>query len=182
MDTIAELKQNNKLAFDELYYRYHERIYFYFLGKSKSIFIAEEVTQITFIKLWQYRHNLSEEFSIYTQLFRIAKTSFVDVIRREKNMHQHSHLTEDSDAQINDVWEKIKERELRETADNIIKQMPEMRRKVFEMSRVEGMTYKEIADELSLSVKTIEAHMSQALKQLRNLIVLLLFLLCKYFF
>jgi RNA polymerase sigma-70 factor (ECF subfamily) len=71
------------------------------------------------------------------------------------------------------VDERIDESELKEKVLKGVQQMPPMRRKIFELSRFGGMSYKEIAVELSLSVKTVEHHISRALKQLQHIISIL---------
>jgi RNA polymerase sigma-70 factor (family 1) len=178
VDPIAALREDDTFIFDQVYYQYHEKIYFYVLGKTRSRYIAEETTQITFIKLWQYRNNLSHEYSLFTQLFRIARTTMIDLLRKQESAGHKQITHEPSQAGGgNSVWQRVTERELEHRIDAAVRKMPDMRRQVFEMSRSRGMSYKEIAGELSISVKTVEAHISQALKQLKQLLGGALFLL-----
>jgi RNA polymerase sigma-70 factor (ECF subfamily) len=79
------------------------------------------------------------------------------------------------------VDERIDEMELKEKVLRGVEQMPAMRRKIFKLSRFDGMSYKEIAVELSLSVKTVEHHISLALKQLQHIISILPPLLLLFF-
>ncbi|HEX9511877.1 MAG TPA: sigma-70 family RNA polymerase sigma factor [Puia sp.] len=170
MDTIAALKEDDVLVFDQVFYEYHEKVYQYILRKTRSEYIAEEATQLTFIKLWRYRASLSHEYSLFTQLFRIARTTMIDLIRRQQHADlkiSRSGLREQS---ADTIWEGIVEKEMRSRIEIAVREMPEMRRKVFEMSRFKGMTYREIAEDLSLSVKTVEAHLTQAIKQLKKLL------------
>ncbi len=173
LNTIAALKDGDQLVFDQVFYQYHGNVYAYVLNKTNSVYLAEETTQLTFIKLWQSRKNLNEELSLFTQLFRIARTTMIDLIRKQNNNQLHtSQLTVVNER--NDVWEKVSERELHERMHASLNDMPDVRRKVFEMSRVKGMSYKAIANELSISVKTVESHIYQAIKQLKHLITILL--------
>ncbi len=183
LETIAALQKNDQSVFDEVYYIYHKRIYHYILGKTHSSFMAEEVTQITFIKLWQHRASLSLQYSLFTQLFTFATTSMIDLLRKESSLRKYSQTLETPSAH-DDTWEDLKGKELQQSVDDFIRQMPEMRRKVFEMSRYKGMTYRQIAEDLSLSVKTIESHMMQAIRQLRSFLGLgaILLLLRNFFF
>ncbi|MHA4808077.1 sigma-70 family RNA polymerase sigma factor [Flavitalea flava] len=169
MDTIAALKKGNLLVFNDVYHSFHKKIYFFILGKTRSSFIAEEATQLTFIKCWKYRENLSEDLDIQVQLFRIARTTLIDLLRKEnvyeeKVIHVISRYTFLSD----EVWEKLTEKELQHKLVHALDAMPPMRRKVFEMSRFKGMSYQQIAQELSLSSRTVEAHIFQAVKQLKH--------------
>jgi RNA polymerase sigma-70 factor (family 1) len=182
VDTIAALREGDTIIFDQVYYQYHEKIYFYVLGKTRSRYIAEETTQITFIKLWQYRHNLSHEYALFTQIFRIARTTMIDVLRKQENASRKQVSYDPQAGSGNSVWQRITERELEHRIEVAVRKMPDMRRQVFEMSRSRGMSYKEIACELSISVKTVETHISQALKQLKQLLGGALFLFILLFF
>ncbi|TWF39960.1 RNA polymerase sigma-70 factor (ECF subfamily) [Chitinophaga polysaccharea] len=170
MNTIAALKQGNLLVFNEVYYSWHKRIYYFILQKTKSSFIAEEVTQLTFIKCWNYRENLADDLNIQLQLFRIARTTLIDFLRKEtvykeKVIHVIDKYTLPVD---DDLWGKLAEKELQVKLANALKEMPPMRRKVFEMSRFKGMSYQQIAHELSLSSRTVETHIFQAIKQIKH--------------
>ena len=175
MNTITALKKGNLLVFNELYHEYHKKIYFFMLRKTRSAFLAEEVTQITFIKCWNYRESLSEDLDVGVQLFRIARTTLVDLLRKEtvykeKVVHVIGQYTLPGE----EVYEKLAEKELQHKLAHALDEMPPMRRKVFEMSRFKGMTYQQIAHELSLSSRTVEAHIFQAVKQIKHFLGLLL--------
>src|SRR5579871_6680069 len=83
--STKELKDGNELYFREVFNQYHQKLYFFILYKSKSEYIAEEVVQLAFTKLWQCRQTLQEEYTISTQLFRIATTIFIDFLRKYNN-------------------------------------------------------------------------------------------------
>ena len=171
MNTIAALKQGNLLVFNEVYYSCHKRIYFFILHKTKSSFIAEEVTQITFMKFWDYRESIADDLDVRVQLFRIARTSLIDLLRKDaaykkKVIHVIDRYVLPSD----ELWGKLAEKELQHKLAHALEEMPPMRRKVFEMSRFKGMTYQQIAHELSLSSRTVESHIFQAIKQIKHAI------------
>lgn len=169
LNTIAALRQGNLLVFNEVYYSWHKRVYFFILQKTKSSFIAEEVTQLTFIKLWNYREGLTQDLSIQTQLFRIARTTLIDFLRKETIYKEKViHIIDKYSLPVDDFWGKLAEKELQAKLANALKEMPAMRRKVFEMSRFKGMSYQQIAHELSLSSRTVETHIFQAIKQIRH--------------
>lgn len=178
MNTIAALKQGNLLVFNEVYYTWHKRIYYFILQKTRSSFIAEEVTQLTFIKCWNHRENLADELDIQLQLFRIARTTLIDLLRKETVYKEKViHVIDKYTLPVDDLWGKLAEKELQAKVANALKEMPPMRRKVFEMSRYKGMSYQQIAHELSLSSRTVETHIFQALKQLKHYLGFLISLL-----
>lgn len=80
-ETLA-IRNGNRNAFNGLYQRLHQKLYFYVLKQTSSAYIAEEIVQITFIKLWEYRASLSDAIAIDSQVFRIAKTSLIDLLRK----------------------------------------------------------------------------------------------------
>ena len=82
MSIIKSIKEGNQIIFKQVFHEYHGKLYAYILKKTQSDYLAEEVVQLTFIKLWNFRSNLNEEYSISTQLYRIATTTLIDLIRK----------------------------------------------------------------------------------------------------
>jgi len=182
VNTIAALKQGNLLVFNEVYYSWHKRIYYFILRKTKSPFIAEEVVQLTFIKFWNYRENLADDLDVQLQLFRIARTTLIDFLRKETVYKEKViHVIERYTLPADDLLGKLAEKELQHKLAHVLEEMPPMRRKVFEMSRFKGMSHQQIAQELSLSSRTVESHIFQAIRQIRHFLGLLLSLLAWLF-
>ncbi|MEO6719136.1 MAG: sigma-70 family RNA polymerase sigma factor [Ferruginibacter sp.] len=177
---IAALKQNDTFTFNELFHEYHQKIYFLVLSKSKSSYIAEEATQLTFIKLWAYRHHLDESLPLSQQIFRIAKTTLIDVLRKDAvySTMKQNLLTSSENL---DGFANMDVKELNETIQEAVQKLPPVRRKVFELSRNHYLSHREISNHLSLSIKTIETHITLALKQLRHLMTWLAMLLIPFF-
>lgn len=167
------------MVFQQVFNEYHEKLYSFILNKSKSEYLAEEVVQITFIKLWKYKSSLNEDFAISTHLFRIGITTHIDLLRKESNNRAMiKELTTSRSEILPGSTEVFDEKELAKSMATVINNMPDVQRKVFEMSRLEGMSYKQIAETLSISVKTVEVHISRALKRIRKqlpIVALLLF-------
>ncbi|WP_460686870.1 sigma-70 family RNA polymerase sigma factor [Niabella aquatica] len=176
-NTIAALKQADTIVFSEVFYAYHQRVYYYVLSKTNSAYIAEETTQLTFIKLWDYRNSLDESLSLPIQIFRIAKTTCIDLLRKELNRERHLLASNGKKKYKNDVLESLQAKELQVVLTSVVEQMPPVRRRVFTLSRFESRSNKEIAQMLSLSVRTVECHISMALKQLSHLFLPLFIIL-----
>ena len=165
--TIADLKSGCRQAFELIFHTNYERVYLYVRKKTGSSYLAEEATQLAFIKLWQYRESLREDLPLLVQLFRITRTTLIDLLRKQKI----SSLPERSipgASSTNDTWEKIMVRELDTHLRLTIRNMPPVRKKVFELSRSKGMSNKEIASSLSISVKAVEFHITQAIRYLKR--------------
>ena len=150
--------------------QYHQKLYFFILNKTKSEYIAEEVAQMAFAKLWQCRQTLQEEYTISTQLFRMATTILIDFLRK---YNSRDAVTARLDGQhiekgIDSTNEKVSGAELQKRISEAVNDLPPVRKQVFEMSREQGMSHREIAATLSVSSKTVETHIYKALKQIRK--------------
>jgi RNA polymerase sigma-70 factor (ECF subfamily) len=161
MEYITELTSGCLQTFQSVYRLYNQKLYAYILKKTNSEYMAEEVVQLTFIRLWEKRKNLSAEYSISAQIFKMAGTILIDQLRKEAISQKHLSIVETESAQPG-----AQDLDL-EILEQAIEQMAPVRKKVFKLSKLDGYSYKEIAELLSISPKTVENHMSKALKQLR---------------
>ena len=170
MLSIKDLKDGDEFYFKQVFDQYHQKLYFFILYKTKSEYIAEEVVQMAFTKLWQCRQTLHEEYTISTQLFRIATTILIDFLRKYNNKDAVTagldvlHIEKGIDS----TNEKMSEADLQMRISKAVNELPPVRKQVFEMSREQGMTYREIAETLSVSSRTVEAHIYKALKQIKK--------------
>lgn len=173
LNKVTAIKNGDSLVFEQVFREYHSKIYFYILGKTRSAYLAEEVVQLTFIKLWNFRSSLNDEYTLSTQLFRIATTTLIDLLRKESNNRALvTALLQEKHPVASDPNRLLTDKELLKKARDVIDRMPEMQRKTFQLSRIEGLSYKEIAEKLSISVKTVEVHIARALKKIRKQIPL----------
>lgn len=129
---------------------------------------AKDITQKVFISLWENREKIDPQKSIQSYLFTSVRNRSLNYIRDQKK-----YRSEILDLGIHDFEMPFEEdnfalSELKEKVAQALNDLPEKCRLVFEMSRFQNMKYKDIAQELDISVKTVEAHMSKALKSLRE--------------
>lgn len=170
MRSIKELKDGDEFYFRQVFDLYHQKLYFFILYKTKSDYIAEEVVQMAFTKLWQCRQTLQEEYTISTQLYRIANTILIDFWRKYNNQNAVTARLDGLDIEkgVDSTTEKIRGAELQKSILEAVNDLPPVRKQVFEMSREQGMSYREIAETLSVSSKTVETHIYKALKQIKK--------------
>ena len=170
MLNIKELKDGDEFYFRQVFDQYHQKLYFFILHKTRSEYIAEEVVQLAFTKLWQCRQTLQEEYTISTQLFRIATTTLIDFLRKYNNKHTITARLDvlDIETGIDSTNEKMSGAELQRQISKAVNDLPPVRKQVFEMSREQGMSYREIAETLSVSSRTVESHIYKALKQIKK--------------
>jgi len=168
--SIKELKAGDEFYFKQVFDQYHQKLYFFIFYKTKSEYIAEEVAQMAFTKLWQCRQTLQEEYTISTQLFRIATTVLIDFLRKYNNKNAVTARLDslDIDEGVDSTNEKMQGVELQKKISEAVKELPPVRKQVFEMSREQGMSHREIAASLSVSSRTVETHIYKALKQIRK--------------
>jgi RNA polymerase sigma-70 factor (family 1) len=180
-NNINQLRDGDEIAFRLVFDEYHARVYAYIHKKTGSSYMAEEAMQLTFVKLWNYRQSLKPELSLFTQVFRIASTTMIDLVRSEEKKRFALHsLRKQADIQLEPL-QSLEENELKKKVSVLVRRMPTMQKKVFEMSRFEEKSYREIALALSISIKTVETHISRALKFLRQNLTLLSFLFLYFF-
>lgn len=175
LSEVELIAAGNHDAFKTAYQKYHEQLYFFMLKKSGSSYLAEEMVQQSFTKLWLYRHTLKVELPLSTQLFQIAKTSLIDLLRKKANEQK---VLREIDTAANDTstWSAILEKEINLQVADVLNEMPVVSKKIFLLNRNEGLSYPEIARLLSISPKTVESHISKVLRKLRNALLLLLVL------
>ena len=166
---IRRLKQDDKRAFETLFYRYKARLYYFVLGYLKSEEETEEIVQNTFVSLWEHRHLLDENLPVKAYIFKIAvnavynyfkheavRQKFIDFTKSQKSNTVQSAQT---DMEIDEALGELK---------SVLEQLPERQREVFQMSRGEGLSNTEIAKMLGLSVRSVENQVYRALKFIRS--------------
>ena len=170
MDLVNHIKNGDQFVFEQAFLNWQPKVYTYFIQRLKDNCFAEELTQLTFIKLWDFRHTLSADYSFDTQLFRIARTTMIDGLRERERRKSLLQKFEAEPQQAHTSYD------YNNSADDIngaINTLPPVRKKVFLLNRYHGYSYKEIAGELSISDRTVEKHISLALKQLKKILALL---------
>ncbi len=169
MNEIAAIQRGDETIFEQVYQTHHEKLYFYILKKTSSNYLAEEVVQLAFIKLWNYRQSLSADISLEAQIFRIAKTSLIDLLRKNANQRRVIENYKDIvPVEDENVMSALMKKEMGERITALIKNMPPVRQKVFKLSREGGLSHKEIAEQLSLTTKNVENHISKAIRQIKK--------------
>lgn len=179
-ELIRLLVSGRQDAFTEIYHRYWEKLYAIGYNLTRDGALAEEITQEVFISLWDRKHEVQIE-TLQGYLATAIKFSVFKHIGRQRRRLQ---IVKDNFEKwsVNDDEEKIYARFLKEYVEGIVEQLPEKCRLVFEYSRRDGLNIPEISEKMKISPKTAEAHLTKALKtirqNLRQSAPLLLCLLC----
>jgi len=166
---ISGLKKDNHDSFQQLFEYYSVPLYKFAIGYLKSKELTEDLVQEVFLKIWDNRENLKTNTSFQSYLFTIALNSvrkhFNNLSKQTEFKHQI--LTDLSENQY-DLDKNLDYEFLLEKLDEFISQMPEKRREVFIKKKYEEKSLKEIAEELSITPKTVEYHITEAMKYLKN--------------
>ena len=166
-ELVKALSKGEIKAFNDLFQIYGNRIFRFALGYLKSEPDAEELVQDVFLKIWEKRSELKENLSFKSYLFTIAfniiRKHFVKKALTAKYFEQQ--VIEDADLT---TIQNIDFQSTKNTIDHLVDQLPARRKAVFIKSRFEGLTVKEIADELGTSPKTVENQLGEALKFIRE--------------
>jgi len=130
---------------------------------------AEEIVQDLFFRLWQDKEKLNIESSLNGYLFRSVHNKCLHYIEHNRVVERHAEDILNRQAERQESPSDILNyKELQEKVARILERLPERCGKIFTMSRFEGLKYNEIAEKLSVSVKTVEANMGRALKEFRK--------------
>ncbi|MDD4991418.1 MAG: RNA polymerase sigma-70 factor [Paludibacter sp.] len=168
LETIKALQNGDHLAFGQLFDSSYEALCRYAYSILKDMNEAEDVVQKTFCKLWDQRETLNIQSSISSYLYRIVHNDCINTIQQTTRHQEHnlSYLSA-MNSTGNSTLEHIESSDLQKAIDNALAGLPPQCRRVFEMSRIEQLSYAEIATQLNISTNTVENHISKALKLLR---------------
>lgn len=160
---VRSFIQGDEKAFEILFEKYHRRLYGFLYSLLKSAEDAEEIVQDTFVKIWESRSRFREEYTFESFLFKVAKNAFLNYNRKKINtkVFQEQYglmldLTQDT------TEDYLIFKETREIINTIIDEMPPKRREIFILQKVDGLSRKEIAEKLGISVITVDSHLMKA--------------------
>jgi len=156
-------------AFKSCFDQYFDAIRNYIYYRSGNAELATDIAQDVFLKVWEKQLDIQQPQRTQKLLYQMAKNKFIDYIRKQKVSQKYlQSLT--FNLKANSTENHLNYQELKKQYETTLKELPDKQRTVFLMNRMEGLTYKQIALRLDLSVKTIEKRMSKTLKCLRKTI------------
>lgn len=167
---LNALKGGSDKAFETIYRRYSGKIYNFIMTISRGdTYMAEEIVQSTFIKLWEVREQIEPERSILSYLSTIAKNMLMNKYQRQTVEFLYQQLLLKEQPAYDTATEKEADRKwLEDYVDELIEQLPPSRKKIFILSRKKELSTKEIAEIMKISVSTVETQLSLATKFIRK--------------
>ncbi len=165
---IDGLKKGDEDAYKQLYKFYYLELcsYLNFMCLDKEM--SQDLAQQVFIKIWKRRDSLSINYSLKKYLFSAGYNLYIDFKRKKtRDFILLDQLKNEAIHELLDIPDELFEIKINFILTEVNK-LPSQCKKVFILGKKEGLKYKEISEELNISIKTVERHMSKALKRLRS--------------
>ncbi len=168
-ELLYALKNGDVVAFDKLFAAYGKRLYHFSYGYLKSQEDAEEVVQEVFLRIWRNRKNLNPELSFKSYLFKIAYNYILELFEyvNSKNLYKHQ-IVEESFIFNDETNERLNYQLLLEKVEKLIEKLPSRQKEILQKRKKEGIPVKEIAEQLGISPKTVENHLTEAIKNIKS--------------
>lgn len=167
-EIIRRIREGDKGQFEFLFRSSYSALVKYAKSLVKDHDTAEEIVQDLFFRLWQDKEKIKIESSLNGYLFRSVHNKCLHYIEHRKVVLKHSEEISTKEVEYpENPSEILQHKELQERIAGILERLPERCGKIFSMNRFDGFKYSEIAEKLEISVKTVEADMSKALKEFR---------------
>ena len=184
-ELIGLLTDGDEMAFEQVFKKYFKALHAYAFTIVKEEETAEEMVQALFLRLWEKKENLDPQINLKAYLYRSVHNDSLNYLKHQKVKAKYqNHMVYQMKNETDNAANRVQLRELENQLQRALTELPEQCRTIFQLSRFEELKYQEIADHLSLSIKTVENQMGKALKLLRLKLVdflpLVLMLLSNY--
>jgi RNA polymerase sigma-70 factor (ECF subfamily) len=164
---IQFLKKGEQSSYSHLYELYYSDLCSYAKGLCGGNDLAQDIVQQTFIKFWKNKHKIDIKYSLKKYLYKCVYNQFIDSNRKlNKELKYLNKLQQEAILEIIEIPKEDIEKKY-EILELEINKLPVKCKNVFLLGKKEGYKYKEIAIKLNISVKTVESHMTSALKKLK---------------
>lgn len=174
---LSQIIEGDNKGMELLFKKYYTFLVRFSLQMVTKEDAAEDIVQEVFIKLWDKRDTLEGVNNIKAYLFQATKNSSLNWIKSKKNQNESIDSVNFTHSSSNNIEEQLEFEEAQNKINRALALLPEKCKEVFLLSRNEEKSYKEIAELLNISIKTVENHMGKALKVLRSELGIILFTL-----
>jgi RNA polymerase sigma-70 factor (family 1) len=162
-ELLKNLSNGSTLAFEKLYLKYSARIYGNIIKLVKATDVADDILQDVFVKIWEKRASIDPEKSFKTYLFVCSRHMVIDFFRKVSlEQLAENFLSENGSELYSHVEEDTVFRETGKALDKIIDQLPEKRKMIYKLCKVEGLSYKAVSEQLNISISTVHDHVVKA--------------------
>ncbi|WP_170111326.1 RNA polymerase sigma-70 factor [Mangrovibacterium marinum] len=164
---MSRIAGNDENAFSILFHRYYSALCLFATHFLQDDEQSRELVQELFVQLWEKRRQIRVHRSVKSYLFRMVKNQLINLANHRKVEQRYAEmiLSENIDVSPSQYFMEV---DLHLKIEASINALPARRREIFRLSRERGLSYREIAGQLHISVKTVETQMGLALRQLRS--------------
>ncbi|SKC76720.1 RNA polymerase sigma-70 factor [Ohtaekwangia koreensis] len=167
--TLTSLRTGDITAFEMLFRTHYQPLCNYAYTFVQDRDEAEEIVQSTFLSVWEKRENLEIRTAVKPYLYAMVRNACLNVLKHEKVKQQHAAVEMAvAEKSVESVTRTVIASELETRIYDAMEKLPQQCRLIFKLSRFEELKYSEIADQLDLSIKTVENQMGKALKIMRE--------------
>lgn len=165
---LNNLQRGDKAAYEYLYEEYYTGLVVFATRLLKDSDLAGETVQGVFVHLYEKRQEIHIHTSLQAHLYQSVKNRCLNIFKKEQTHRIHHEQIANGMSEAQYVEDELYRVELEDRIYKEIKKLPDQCRKIFEMSRFEGVSNAEIAEDLKISKRTVETQISKALKRLRG--------------
>lgn len=181
---LSRLQNGDEKAFTAIYERYNKMLYVLAYKYLKDTFLAEDIVQQVFLKLWEARSLFVGAVHLRNYLYTMTKNLVLNEIRDNfSDMEKNYAVIQNAPEFEDKLQSALEEKDLFQHLYKILAELPEQKRKVCLLKIRDNLSNQEVADKLHLSVPTVKSHYSQAIKLLRDKmgrLLGILLLVCKW--
>jgi RNA polymerase sigma-70 factor (ECF subfamily) len=169
-DWIAALKNGDAKAFSLIFNTYYKDMVLFGGNFLPNQAVCEDIVQSIFLKLWSERTALTVETSLKPYLLKAVRNACLDEIRHRNIVLEHEScvLSNSLADDLTDTGNYILYSDLQDHLQQALKQMPDSCREAFELNRFKGLKYREIAEKLNVSERTVDVRIGKAIDFLRK--------------
>jgi len=179
---LKQLGSGNHEAFNTLFLQYYPKVKNYLQGFLKNSADANDLAQDIFVKIWINRASVSEVNFFQAYLFSMARNTVYNYFEHILVKENYASKLQNLPTYSNLIESELYAKELSLMIELAIEKMPEQRRKIFTLSRKEGLSNEEISIRLNISKRTVESHISLALSDLRGILAVFILFVGKIYF
>ena len=165
---VSKLKKGDVASFDDIFKKYHKKVYYFAKSYLKNKEEAEDAVQEVFMNLWRHRDQISEYYIFSKYLFKITYNETCKRFRKQASEKKYLEEMLHTSLEDNSTKLDIEYNNLLETKNLLISKLPERQKSILLLSIEEHLTSKEISQKLNISKKTVENYLSAARTYLRK--------------
>ena len=167
---IRNVKNSKKSSFQKLFFQFHDQLFRFVVYRVQDTDIAKDITQETFLRVWEKRKSLQPEKSFFSLLARISTNLCYDHFRyNEVRLRNRDRIPEYGKSHFDNPEEIVQAQAIEKIIRKLVNEkLPQRCRIIFLLSRIEGLSNQEISLKLGISIRTVENQIYRALKILKK--------------